>query len=186
MIATGTRAIANMLCVALLSACAPVPPSAEPPILPPGVFGVYQDNDVGALNLSSAAFAAPRRTRDNPIDAARAVIAVEYMADELRRNPRWIGISATSTFGMVQARTDTRRVLGIAPDAPPQLVVDALLRCTVALGAGDRAAAMGTLSGPMFTLPPPKTLQILSNLPYIQSANQATLQAANEQFAHGN
>jgi hypothetical protein len=87
---------------------------------------------------------------------------------------------------MVQARTDTRRVLGIAPDAPPQLVVDALLRCTVALGAGDRATAMGTLSGPVFTLPSPKTLQILSNLPYIQSANQATLQAANEQFAHGN
>jgi hypothetical protein len=33
-------------------------------------------------------------------------------------------------------------------------------------------------------LPAPKTLQILYNLPYIQSANQATLQAANEQLAH--
>jgi hypothetical protein len=184
MIRTAARAIASMLCAALLSGCAVTPPSAEPPILPPDVFGVYQDNDVGALNLASSAFAAPRRILGDPIDAARAVIAVEYMADELRRNPRWIGISAASTFGMVRARTDTRRVLGIAPDAPPQQVVNALLRFIVALEAGDQAAALATLSGPAFTLPAPKTLQILYNLPYIQSANQATLQAANEQLAH--
>jgi hypothetical protein len=174
-----TRSIAAVLCAAL-SSCAAVSPSVVSPSLPPDVFGVYEDNDVGALNQSSAAFAVPSRTRDNPIDAARAVIAVEYLADELRANPRWIGMSGTSRFGMLQARTDTRRVLGIVPDAPPQLVINALLRFTVALSAGDQAAAMRILGAPVFTLPPSQTARILSNLPYIQSANLATLRASNE------
>ena len=135
-----TRSIASVLGAILLSACTQTSPLAEPPSLPPGVFGVYQDNDVGALNQSSAALAVPRRTRDNPVDAARAVIAVEDLADELRVNPRWIGMSGTSKLGMVQARTDTRKVPGIAPDASPQLVVDALPRFPVALRGGDQAA----------------------------------------------
>jgi hypothetical protein len=175
-----TRSLATVLSAALLSACAALPPSAEPASLPPGVFGMYQDNDIGALNESSAAFATPARTHDNPIEAARAVVAIEYLADELRVSPRWIGMSGTSKLGMVQARTDTRRVLGIAPDAPSPLVVDALLRLTVALQSGDQAASMQALGAPVFTLPPSQTLRILSDLPYIRSANQVTLQAANE------
>jgi|HubBroStandDraft_1064217.scaffolds.fasta_scaffold30819_2 hypothetical protein len=176
------RLINSVLGAVLLSACTQVSPPAEPPSLPPNVFGVNQDNDVGALNQSSAALAVPLRTRDNPIDAARAVIAVEYLADELRVNPRWIGMSGTSKLGMVQARADMRKVLGIAPDASPQLVVDALLRFTVALRGGDQAAAMQALAAPVFTLRPDQTMKILSNLPYIRSANQATLQAANEEL----
>jgi hypothetical protein len=178
-----TRLLAVMFGAAQIFGCAAPPPSAEPASLPPGVFGMYEDNDVGALNQSSAAFALPARTRNNPIDAARAVVAVEYLADELRVNPRWIGMSGTSKLGMVQARTDTRRVLGIAPDAPSPLVVDALLRLTVALRAGDQSASMQALGASVFTLPPSQTLRILSNLPYIQSANQVTLQAANEAVA---
>jgi hypothetical protein len=172
-----TRSIAAALCVAL-SACTATSPQAEPASLPPGVFGVYEDNDVGALNQSSWAFAAPRRTRNNPIDAARAVIAVEYLADELPANPRWIGISGATKAPMDRARSDTRRVLGIVPDAPPQVVVDALLWLTMALRARDQAAVMQSLSTPVFTLPPSQTLKILSNLPYIQSANLATVMAA--------
>jgi hypothetical protein len=173
--------IATMFCVTL-SACAALPASAEPPILPPGVFGLYEDNDVGAINQSAWAFAMPQRTRDNPIDAARAVIAVEYLADELLLNPRWVGMSEPSNGSMVRARTDTRRALGIAPNAPPQLVINALLRLTNALRAGDQAAAMQALAAPVFTLPSAQTFGILSNLPYIQSANVATLLAANEEF----
>jgi hypothetical protein len=173
--------IAATFCVTL-SACAAVRASAEPATLPPGVFGVYENNDVGALNQSSWAFAMPQRTRDNPIDAARAVIAVEYLADELHDNPRWVGMSETSNGSMVRARTDTRRVLGIAPNASPQLVVNALPRLTNALRAGDQAAAMQALGASVFTLPSAQTLQILSNLPYIPSANVATLQAANAEF----
>jgi hypothetical protein len=179
-----TRSIATMLCMAL-SACGTMPPVAQPPTLPPGVFGMYEDNDVGALNQSSWAFAMPQRTRDNPVDAARAVIAVEYLPDELHANPRWIGMSQVSYVELSQARADTRRVLGIAPNAPPQLVVNALLRFNQALSAGDQASAMQAMSSPVFTLPPSQTLQILSNLPYIRSANVATLQAANADFPNG-
>jgi hypothetical protein len=175
----GTRSITSALSTVLLFACAPVPPSFAPPSLPAGVFGVYEDNDVGALNQSSWAFAAPWRTHNDPIDAARAVIAVEYLADELPSNPRWVGLDVTSTLGMVQARKDTRRVLGIAQDVPPRIVVDALLRLTASLSASDQAEAIRVLSSPMFTLQPSQTLQILANLPYIRSANIATLQAAN-------
>jgi len=175
----GVGSIISMSTVVLLCACAPVSPSVAPAVLPADVFGVYEDNDIGALNQSSWAFAAPRRTQDNPIDAARAVIAVEYLADELHNNPRWVGTDVTSALGMVQARKDTRRVLGIVPDAPPRAVVDTLLRLTVALSAGDQAEAIRILGSPVFTLPPTLTLRVLSNLPYIRSANIATLQAAN-------
>jgi hypothetical protein len=176
----GTRSITSLLSIVWLFACAPVSPSIAPPVLPPGVFGVYEDNDVGALNQSSWAFAIPQRTHDDPIDAARAVIAVEYLADELPSNPRWVGMDVTSTLGMIRARKDTRRVLGIVQDAPPRIVVEALLRLTAALSADDQAGAIRVLGSPVFfTRPPSQTLHILSNLPYIQSANIATLQAAN-------
>jgi hypothetical protein len=175
----GVRSIVSLLTVVSLCACAPVTPSVAPAVLPADVFGIYQDNGIGALNQSSWAFASPRRTHGNPIDAARAVIAVEYLADELHNNPRWVGMDVTSALGMVQARKDTRRVLGIVPDAPPRLVVKALLRVTAALRDDDQAEALRVLGSPVFTLPPPTTLHVLSNLPYIQSANIATVQAAN-------
>jgi hypothetical protein len=180
----GCRAIVSMFTMVSLCACAPVSPSVAPAVLPPDAFGVYEDNDIGALNQSSWAFAAPGRTHDDPIDAARAVIAVEYLADELHNNPRWVAMDVTSALGMVQARRDTRRALGIAQDAPPRVVVDALLRLTVALNGDDQAEAIRILGSPVFTLPPTQTLHVLSNLPYIRSANIATLQAANTALLH--
>ena len=44
----------------------------------------------------------------------------------------------------------------------------------------DVPAAMQVLASPVFTLPPQHTLQILSNMPYIQSANIATMDAARQ------
>lgn len=164
-----------LLCAAL-EACAGLPVANHPPELPAGVFGIYEDNDIGALNQSAWAFAEPGRIRNDPIDAARAVIAVEYLADELRSNPRWAGLSET---GMVQARAATRQVLGIAPDAPPKLVVKALLRLIAALRSDDPAAATKALGSTVFTLPSSETLQILSRMPFIPATNIATLQASN-------
>ena len=180
----GARSIIPLLTMALLCSCAPASPSLAPAVLPADTFGVYEDNDIGALNQSSWAFAAPRRTQGDPIDAVRAVIAVEYLADELHDNPRWVGMDVTSALGMVQARKDTRRILGIPQDAPPKSVVNTLLRLTAALSADDQAATIRILGSPVFTYPPIRTLQILSNLPYIQSANIATLAAANTALLH--
>ena len=44
---------------------------------------------------------------------------------------------------------------------------------------------MKVLRTPIFTLPPEQTLQVLSNMPYIQSANIATLDAANQMLPGG-
>src|ERR1700722_4799195 len=92
---TGARSVISMCIMVALWGCAPVAPWGAPAVLPPDLFGVYEDNDIGALNQSSWAFAAPGRTRDNPIDAARAVIAVEYLPEELHNNPRWVGMDVT-------------------------------------------------------------------------------------------
>jgi hypothetical protein len=93
-------------------------------------------------------------------------------------------MSASTKMEMVRAQSDTRLVLGIVPDSSPQLVVDAFLRFTAAARAVNPAAITSSLSAPVFTLPPSQTLQILSHLPYIESANVAALQASNEAFSN--
>ena len=67
---------------------------------------------------------------------------------------------------MLQARVDVRRVLGIAPNAPSQVIVNALLQFAWLWQAGDQTAAMQALAAPGFTLPPPQTLRCLANMPY--------------------
>jgi hypothetical protein len=86
---------------------------------------------------------------------------------------------------MLQARVDVRRVLGIRPDAPSQVVVTALLRFAAAWQLGDQATAMQVLGEAMFTAPPQQTLQILSNMPMIQSANVASIDAENQMLPGG-
>ena len=83
-----------------------------PPSLPPGVFGVYLDNDTGAINFSAWAFSSPANTRANPAEATRAVIALEYLPGELTENPRWVGIDSLVKMRLGGARDDLRRILG--------------------------------------------------------------------------
>ncbi len=173
-----------LLCLSVIG-CAAIPQSPPTTQLPPGIYGIYQDNDIGAINQASWAMAAPSRTRDDPVNATKAVLAVDYLADELRVNPRWLQVSPFTKQYMVQARADTRNVVGIRPDAPSPSVTDALLRTISALQAGDQATIMQTLASPVFTLPPENTLRILADLPYIRSANIATSEAAAEALSRG-
>lgn len=168
-----------------LASCGTLPATQQTPELPPGVYGVYLDNDIGAINQSAWAFASPANTLGNPVSAIRAIIAVEYLSGELRENPRWIGMDDSVKRRMVLARDEIRRILGIRPDAAPQLVVNQLLWTSAALRAGDTAAAIRLLSAPIFTAPPQDTLHRLSNLPYIQEANLATSRAEAESFPPG-
>jgi hypothetical protein len=168
-----------------LAACATLPGTPRTPYLPPGVYGVYQDNDIGAINQSAWAFASPANTRGNPVDAAKAVVALEYLAGELKENPRWIGMDASISLRMGLARNELRQILGIRPDAPPQLVVNALLAVSMDLQTGNQPAAMQVLASPVFTLPPEQTLQLLANLPYVQQANLATARAEAQSFPGG-
>jgi hypothetical protein len=174
------RAVIVLACC--LAGCATLPGTPQTPFLPPGVFGVYQDNDVGAINFSAWAFASPANTQGNPAEAARAVVALEYLPGELRENPRWVGMDASIKLRLGLARNDLRRILGIRPDAPPQVVVNAMLALAMNLQTGNQPAASQVLAGPPFTLPPEQTLQVLANLPYVQEANLATSRAEGQSF----
>lgn len=170
------------LCGLSLSACGTLPPAPQTAYLPPGVFGVYQDNDTGAINQAAWAFASPANTRGNPLTAIHAVIAIEYLPGELRENPRWIGMDSAVKLRMGLARDEVRQILGIRPDAPPQMVVNALLWTSNYLQGGDVNGALHMLSAPVFTKPPEETLRLLSNMPYVQMANLATSRAEDQSF----
>ena len=168
-----------------LATCGSLPGTPTTPYLPPMVFGVYQDNDIGAINYAAWAFASPANTRGNPVAAMRAVIALEYLPGELLENPRWVGMDSLIKMRMNQARFEVRQILGISPDVPPQVVVNVLLWASTALQVGDRAGALRALEAPGFTLGPEATLARLSDLPYVQDANLATTRVANQSFPVG-
>ncbi|HEY7581785.1 MAG TPA: hypothetical protein VH855_29660 [Acetobacteraceae bacterium] len=168
----------------LLASCALATPAPDTAQLPFAAFGTM-DNDVGAANQASWAFAAPARTHDDPVDAARACAAIDYLAGELSSNPRWLSVSPLTKQQMLRARLDVRRVLGIEPGARSQVVVNALMGFAAAWQAGDQPAAWRALAAPGFTVAPPQLVQVLSALPYVQSANIASAEAAREMLPGG-
>jgi hypothetical protein len=174
-------------CAALLmlvAGCATRPPP-EPASLPPSVFGVYLDNDTGAIDYAAWAFASAHNLRNNPSAAARALIALEYLPDELRSNPRWVGTDAALALHLDHARQRYRQVLAIRPDASSQMVVDALLAVATSIQSRNQPAAGQALRSPVFTLPPAGTLATLSNLPYDEEANLATLRLSDQASGSG-
>ncbi len=176
------RLPAAFLCI-VVAACSVRPPP-DTAVLPFAAFGTM-DNDVAAANQSAWAFAAPERTANNPVDAARAAAAIDYLAGELASNPRWLMISPLTKQEMMQARIDVRQVLGIVPNTPSQVVVTALLWFASEWQAGNQTGAMHALAAPGFTLPPEQTLRVLSKLPYIRSANLAGIDAASQMLPGG-
>ncbi len=157
---------------------APPPDTARPAT---AAFGSNGDNDVSAINISSWAFSRPSNTLGRPIDAARAVAAVDYLAGELSTSPRWDFMSPITKIQMLQARVEVRQAVGIAPNAPSQQVITALLGVAVALDAHDQPAALRDLASPVFTRPPAQILATLGSMPYLQRANIATQNASQQE-----
>jgi hypothetical protein len=177
------RIVAIVLC-ASLAACAAATPPPDTAQLPFAAFGTM-DNDVGAANVAAAAFASPARTANDPVDGARACAAIDYLAGELSSNPRWVTLSPFTKQEMLRARVDVRAVLGIAPGAPSQMVVGGLLQFAAAWLAGNQQAALSFLGPPAFLHGPQQTLQVLANLPYIATANRASIDASNQMLPGG-
>jgi len=176
------RLVAALACLAL-AACTVQPPP-DTATVPFAAFGTL-DNALAAANQAAWAFAASARTANDPVDAARAAAGVDYLAGELGSNPRWVTLSPLTKQEMLQARADVRRVLGIAPNARSQVITSALLQFAWLWQAGDQTAAMQALAAPGFTLPPPETFRILANMPFIRSANVASIDAANQMLPSG-
>jgi hypothetical protein len=131
-----------------LFACAPArTPYAR---LPPDAMEGAGDPTRAAIFGSAAAFSAGLPA-GRPGEAARAAAQVEYLATEIPVGPRWVAFSPIISMRLGDARSELRQALGIAPDAPPQAVVDALYAASRALRSGDQVAAARALPAPVFT-----------------------------------
>jgi hypothetical protein len=178
-----TRFCAILACLSV-GACAAIQ-HVDTAQLPPFFYGTLIDNDIGAINEASWALGSPDRTRNDPVEALRAAIAVEYLAGALNTEPRWFAMSPITKMDMLQAREEFRRVLGVKPGVPAQQVVNAEIWALWALEHGDIAGAEHVLSGPIFTQPAQQTMQVLNNLPTLPAARAATSEAELEEFRNG-
>ena len=174
------RPLGVLAVVGLLAGCALQSPPADTARMTTGPVWILGDPDMWAINHAQWAFADPGRTYNRPADAARAVAALDYLAGQLNTSPRWASVGPHSKMELLQARVETRVALGIAPDAPSQVVVDAMMTAGDALAAGDPQHAMAALHGPAFTRPPEQILVSLTTMPYLRTANIATMHTAAE------
>jgi hypothetical protein len=181
--AVTARGVLLLLCFCG-SACTPTP-LPDTAVMPRSVAGTPFMSDEGAIQLAAYALGSPSRTRDNPVQGARAIAAIDYLAGALYSNPRWDRMSATPKQLMLQGRVEVRQVVGIPPAARSQEVVDLLLAASNALAAQNTAAARAALSNPAFTLGPQATEARLANLPSLPQANRAAQRANTEVYPRG-
>lgn len=169
------------LLLATLAGCAQHP--AGQPIayatLPGDAVVGAGDPTRAAIVSTAYVFGTPSAVAGRPDAAARAVAELEYLATEIPTGPRWREWDPTIAPQLVAARDEVRAALGIAPDAPPQAVVDTLFAASRALRQGDAAAAQRSLSAPFYANGA-ETLTRLASLPPLPAANVATSRAASE------
>ncbi len=176
----GLRAAILALPLALAAAaCAPVGPVPTATLPPDAVTGAGDPTRAAIIGTASA-FSSPDRLAGRPAEAARAVANYEYLAVELPTGPRWRGFTGTLEGQLLEGRAELRQALGIAPDAPPQAVIDSLYAASRALSAGDQAAAERLLSPPTYQGGGAATLQRLAALPPMPRVNVAAAGAAGE------
>jgi hypothetical protein len=173
----GWRLLRAACLAAALAGCAAIKPPPDTAAIPPWAAQAWQ-GDIVAILHAQWAWADPSRIHGLPAQGALAVAEIDYLAGELSSDPLWVSLSPFAKLRMLQARADVRAVLGIAPDAPSQAVVNAMLAARAALDAGDQQAALGYLGAPIFTLGPSQTLAALGALPYVQTANIGTAMTA--------
>jgi hypothetical protein len=172
------RRIATLVALLPLVGCAVAP--APYAILPGDAVVGAGDPTRAAIIGSAYAFASPATMAGRPDAAARAAAQVEYLATEIPAGPRWTGYSPLIGQELLAARDELRLALGVAPDAPPQAVVDALYGASRALRSGDPAAAALALPGSVFH-DGPTTLARLGSLPPLPRTRLATA-LTNQEF----
>lgn len=161
-----------------VAACATAPP---PPVavLPETGLG-FGDPGRGAIGNTAYAFAAPATLAQRPAEAALAIAQAEYLAVDLTANQRWREFSPIVPMAFQQARPEWRAAVGVAPDAPPQPVIDALFAARDALQRGDAARAATALPAPLFRDGGHAALARLAALPALPQTASAARGAENE------
>jgi hypothetical protein len=137
--------------------------------------------------VRGAALAAPSRLGDtsrlagNPVEAARAVILLEFIDLSFRTDPRYMHEVAPVNMSTIRrGRTELRAAVGIAPDAPPEPLMAQLREFGNSFEAGNLVRAEVALSGPMFPLGPQETMRRLRTLPRLPAVSAAAGAANNQ------
>jgi hypothetical protein len=153
-----------LACLAL-AGCAEL---QQRPVPPPAGISTGGDPLRGGAEALVLAFGdGGRGLNGRPADMALAVARLEYMTDQLARDPALAPVPEAARFQMVVARRETRGALGMAETVPPSAAVDALLATSRALRRGDDAQARAAI-GPLVSpggLPPLGRLADMGGLP---------------------
>ena len=177
-IGSGRRA-ALLAGIGALAGCnMPPPPEARLPGPAGGI--VTLDPTRQAILHSAHALAASAPMHGRPWEAAQALSELEYLAVELRWNQRWTQMSPMAALAFEQARPEWRGALGIAADAQPQAVIDALTRVRLAYALQDASAAASALAPPLVTPGGAAAIARLGALPRLPLSARAARLAEQE------
>jgi hypothetical protein len=139
--------------------------------------------------VRGAALNAPRllgdtsRLAGRPAQAALAAVQLEVIADAFRTDPRYMHeVSGTARATVEAGRAELRRAIGIAPQAPPAMVIGQLREAATALEGSSLARAEAALTGPAFPNGGAATLAQLGRLPFLPRVSEAA-GAANAEIA---
>ena len=158
--------------LAALAACAD--PAAEQ-------LGGFGDPVRAASLAAPSMLGDTSRLAGRPSEAALAAVQLEVLTEAFQTDPRWnIEASITVLNATRLGRAEMRQAIGIAPDAPSDLVIGSLREASAALDAGSGARAEAALTGPAFPLGGPATLRRLSSLPRLPRVAEAAGAAAAE------
>lgn len=155
--------------------------AVTPPVmLPPEATAGFTDPARQAIINTAYGFGHPAELGGRPADAAALIGQAEFLTVELVTGQRWIGFAPRVAQGFDAARQEWRQALGIAPEAPPQAVVNALFAARGALLAGDRRTAAAALAPPTFPGGGEGAVQRLAALPPLPLAARAAAEAESE------
>jgi hypothetical protein len=168
------RRIFAVLIALTISACANTP-RVDYADMPSGIYP--SDADESALQDAQIMFGLKGQRPASLQERAKGFAALEYISGALQVHPRWLGLSDTSKMQLMQARLAARDVIGVAPTAKSQSVVNALLAVS---RAKDDSAVVTALNDSIFSLGGTATRERLANLPPLQAIGTELARASEE------
>lgn len=165
-----------LLALPLLAACVALPPG-ESAVLPRDAVNGAGDPARTAVLTASSVFQERAPAAGRPAAAARAIAQMEFLAVDLPQNNAFSNASPTLGSDFTRARAEWRGVLGIAPGAPAQPVINALYAASRAMEAGQTEAAAAALPATLFSRGGAATLAQLGALPRMPSTAVAAATA---------
>lgn len=166
----------TLLALPFLVACAAQPPADTARLPRDAVLGAG-DPARSAVFSTNAVFSERSPAAGHPAEAARAIAQMEFLAVDLPQNNTLSSPSPTLVPELATARREWREVLGIAPDAPAQPVINALFAAGRALDAGQAEAAAAALPSSIFRKGGAATVSQLAALPRLPRTAMAAATA---------